>query len=388
MSQIRKVCFITDRYPTEQYPANTFLDQLVCQFADNGVECTVVAPYSRINDKIKKNNYSPKSKWVRRTVKGNTVDVHCKSFFAPLGRKMAGINFAKLYQNCFENTVEQIVKKETECDFDAYYGHFIAPAGFAAVKMGKLFNKPSFIAYGESSLDQELCNFTLDEVRNGVRDVSGVVAVSTKNKNELLSNKVIDEDKVQVFPNSINQSMFYKMDKNTAREKLGFQKDDFIVAFVGYFIERKGTFRLVDALKTVPEAKSIFIGTGEQEPNCKGILFKGRLPHKDIVTYLNAADIFVLPTLAEGCCNAIVEAMACGLPIVSSDLPFNDDILTEGNSIKVNPLNVDEISSAIRTLYLDKELRLNLSKGALETAQELTIDRRADNILSFMQNKS
>lgn len=388
MSQIRKVCFITDRYPTEQYPANTFLDQLVCQFADNGVECTVVAPYSRINDKIKKNNYSPKSKWVRRTVKGNTVDVHCKSFFAPLGRKIAGINFAKLYQNCFEKTVEQIVKKETACDFDAYYGHFIAPAGFAAVKMGKLFNKPSFIAYGESSLDQELCNFTLDEVRNGVRDVSGVVAVSTKNKNELLSNKVIDEDKVQVFPNSINQSMFYKMDKNTAREKLGFQKDDFIVAFVGYFIERKGTFRLVDALKTVPEAKSIFIGTGEQEPNCEGILFKGRLPHKDIVTYLNAADIFVLPTLAEGCCNAIIEAMACGLPIVSSDLPFNDDILTEGNSIKVNPLNVDEISSAIRTLYLDKELRLNLSKGALETAQELTIDRRADNILSFMQIKT
>ena len=388
MTQIRKVCFITDRYPTEQYPANTFLDQLVCQFADNGVECTVVAPYSRINDKIKKNNYSPNRKWVRRTVKGNTVDVHCKSFFAPLGRKIAGINFAKLYQNCFEKTVEQIVKKETACDFDAYYGHFIAPAGFAAVKMGKLFNKPSFIAYGESSLDQELCNFTLDEVRNGVRDVSGVVAVSTKNKNELLSNKVIDEDKVQVFPNSINQSMFYKMDKNTAREKLGFQKDDFIVAFVGYFIERKGTFRLVDALKTVPEAKSIFIGTGEQEPNCEGILFKGRLPHKDIVTYLNAADIFVLPTLAEGCCNAIIEAMACGLPIVSSDLPFNDDILTEGNSIKVNPLNVDEISSAIRTLYLDKELRLNLSKGALETAQELTIDRRADNILSFMQIKT
>ena len=41
MNTIRKVCFITDRYPTESYPANTFLDQLVCQFADSDIDCTV-----------------------------------------------------------------------------------------------------------------------------------------------------------------------------------------------------------------------------------------------------------------------------------------------------------------------------------------------------------
>lgn len=253
--------------------------------------------------------------------------------------------------------------------------------------MGKKYNKPSFIAYGECSLDQELCNYSLDDIIRGVEGVSGIVAVSTKNKDELLKHHVVDKEKIEVFPNSINQSVFYHMDKSEAREKLGFQQDAFIVAFVGYFIDRKGPLRLSEALSRIHGVKSVFIGSGEQEPNCDGILFKGRLPHNEIVTYLNAADVFVLPTLAEGCCNAIVEAMACGLPIISSDLPFNDDILNEGNSIRVDPMNVDEIQNAINKLWMNKELRTELSKCALQTAKSLTIQSRAESILSFMESK-
>ena len=388
MAQIRNLCVITDRYPTEQYPANTFLDQLVCQFADSDVECTVVAPYSRLNDIIKHNNYAPERMYEKTTLQGNKIRVHCKTFFAPLGRKVAGVNFAKFYQRCFEKAVERTIKKETDCNFDAFYGHFIAPSGFAAVKMGKKFNKPAFIAYGECSLDQELCNYTLEEVIQGVEGVTGVVAVSTKNKKELLDHRVVAEDKIQVFPNSINQSMFYKIDKAEARKKLGLPQDEFIVAFVGYFIERKGPRRLAQALSMLPGVKSLFIGSGEQTPDCEDILFMGRLPHNEIVTYLNAADVFVLPTLAEGCCNAVVEAMACGLPIISSDLPFNDDILDETNSIRVDPMDVKAIRNAIDALRKDETLRLKLSEGALQRAKSLTIESRADNILCFMEKQS
>ena len=86
------------------------------------------------------------------------------------------------------------------------------------------------------------------------------------------------------------------------------------------------------------------------QPDCEGILFKGKLPHEEIPLYLNTADVFVLPSLAEGCSNSIVEAMACGLPVISSDLSFNYDILNADNSILVNPNDVGEISAAIKKL--------------------------------------
>lgn len=111
------------------------------------------------------------------------------------------------------------------------------------------------------------------------------------------------------------------------------------------------------------------------------------MKHDDVPLYLNAADVFVLPTLQEGCCNAVVEAMACGLPIISSNLPFNWDVLNLDNSIMVDPLNVEEIKQAIIKLRDDVQLRLAMSCAALEKAKELTIQERAAKILSFIQSR-
>ena len=383
---IQHLCVITDRYPTKEYPMNTFLDQLVCQFADMGVKCTVVTPYSHIRDIIKGNHYDPPRHYIKRTEKGAEISIYSPKIFAITGKKIGPFNFAKLFQCLFERAALRVVK-EIRTDFDAFYGHFITPSGFAAVKLGRQYNKPSFIAYGECFLDQDSCNFTIDEIKNRIAEVKGVVAVSTKNMDELLEHRIVDSEKIGVFPNAINSNRFYKMGKSAARKELGFNQNDFIVAFMGHFIDRKGVLRVSEALKGTDGVKSIFIGDGPQKPDCSGILFSGRLPHEQIVTYLNAADVFVLPTLAEGCCNAIVEAMACGLPIISSNLPFNDDILNDTNSIRIDPRNVEEIRNAIKKLYADGKMRENLSAGSLKTAAGLTIELRATRILDFLEKR-
>ena len=110
------------------------------------------------------------------------------------------------------------------------------------------------------------------------------------------------------------------------------------------------------------------------------------MEHDSIPVLLNAADVFVLPTLAEGCCNAIIEAMACGLPVISSDLPFNHDILNITNSILIDPMNINEIRDAIIKVKNDAELRERLSQGAMETAKKLTIEARTDHILAFLED--
>ena len=151
----------------------------------------------------------------------------------------------------------------------------------------------------------------------------------------------------------------------------------------------KGPLRLAEAIDRLQNKGypvcSIFIGEGAQDPDCGNILFKGVLPHERMREYLNAADVFVLPTLAEGCCNAIIEAMACGLPVISSDLPFNKDLLDPTCAIEIDPTNIDMIESAIMTLYDDPALRAELAEGALRKAQGMKIENRTVRILEFME---
>ena len=205
---------------------------------------------------------------------------------------------------------------------------------------------------------------------------------------ELLKSKLITNDnKVKVFPNGIDTGRFFKVDKEVARKQLGLDNNIFIVACVGSFIRRKGIHILSSALNLLEDVYSIFIGEGPEEPKCKNILFQGTVPHDKIYLYLNAADAFVLPTQAEGCCNAIIEAMACGLPIISSDKPFNDDILNDTNSIRIDEKDVEAIKQAIVELKSNKDLRDDLSRGAILSASELSIQKRAEKIIEFMNSK-
>lgn len=383
---VKNICIITDRYPTHDYPVNTFLDQLVCQFADMGINCTVIAPYSPILDKLKKKKYNPKRGWTKITKKGSYINVICPRIFYITGKKVGFFNFAELYQRRFTTAVIKEIKK-SEIDYDVIYSHFIFPSGLAAAKVGEVLKKPVFIAYGESSIKNATSRFTPSSISSRLRSVTGIVAVSSKNRKELIENRIVDSELIRVFPNAIDSSTFYKMDKAETRKQLGINNDAFIVAFVGSFIHRKGSLRLSDAIQKLQGVNSFFIGSGEFEPTCDGILFSGRLPHNEIAMYLNAADVFVLPTLAEGCCNAIVEAMACGLPVISSNLSFNFDILDETNSIMVNPNDIDEISSAIETLKANCEMRKRLSEGALNRADELRIEKRAEAIINYIEEK-
>lgn len=88
----------------------------------------------------------------------------------------------------------------------------------------------------------------------------------------------------------------------------------------------------------------------------------------------------MLTALDDGCCNAINEAMACGLPVISSDLPFNWAVLNDENAIVIDPLNIQQMDDAIIELRDNPKRRLQISNTALLTANYLTIDIKAKNI--------
>lgn len=173
----------------------------------------------------------------------------------------------------------------------------------------------------------------------------------------------------------------------------GITEDDFVIVFIGGFSSRKGPDRLAKAISILNDShiKSIFIG----EPfsgytydfDCPGIIFKGPLSHDLIPDYLNCADVFVLPTRKEGCSNAIVEALAIGIPVISSNGPFNDDILNDNNSIRVDADDVENLAKAISELKNNAHLRNSMVKYSQSHHSEYTIQKRSERILSFIKNQ-
>ena len=285
-------------------------------------------------------------------------------------------------QKSIERVLQTVGQK-----FDAIYCHFFA-SGINAWHYAHQHSLPLYVATGESTIRprfQKPCwSFSWDHFR---KDTHAVVCVSTKNLEECVSLGFADRGKCKVFPNGANLKLFKPLVRHQCRKQLGFNDSDFITITVGEFSNRKGQQRVIQAIDSIgePAIKSIFIGRGEELPIRDYVLFKGGVPHDDLPVYLSAADVFVLPTLREGCCNAIVEAMACGLPIISSDKDFNHDILNQGNSILVDPNRPDELAVAIKELFLNPKKKEILSEGALESSMELSIDKRAENIMAYIQ---
>ncbi len=188
-----------------------------------------------------------------------------------------------------------------------------------------------------------------------------------------------------MFPNAVDPAVFHPMDRGEARRALGIAEDVFLVAFVGGS-SREGRGG------ALPCAGRGGGGLGLHRPGrCEarrpGLLFCGALDHGGIPRYLAAADAFALPTLNEGCCNAIVEALAMGLPVVSSDRPFNDGLLTPENSIRIDPTDAHAVAAAIRRLKEDPALRARLAGGARQSGAALRISARAAGILKFMEER-
>lgn len=379
---ISSICIVSDGYATPTDPYYSFVEQLAVAIANKGVKVTIISPQSLTKHWLRGKELHPRYR--------HYCNDNCKpgiEVFQPgvlsLGHRFGRFNNF-LIKSAIRRTFQNLKEKPEIC-----YGHFWHSA-LRLFPMAKKYNIPLFVACGESNVSMEN-HFTATEVVDFINYVSGVICVSSKNRDESIKAGFATPKKCIVLPNAVNNKLFRLKNKIELRDKYGISRNAFIVAFVGAFEHRKGTKRLSNAIKMLnnPDIKSFFIGKGLdyvlEEPECEGILHKGPIKHDLLPDYLNMADVFCLPTLNEGCCNAIVEALACGLPVVSSDKSFNYDILNEMNAILIDPMNEKEIAGAINKLYNDEDLRGRLSQGAIEEAKTLTIESRAEKILNYIE---
>lgn len=379
MKSINHILVVSPDYPIEGDPSFEFVKNLCDEFVRQGRKVTVLSPHSKISEKRH-------GKIVRPLERTYMVDGHIITVYQP-NRVSVPSRFIRLNNWIARQSANHFLRRQ-KIEADVCYCHFWR-SGYMALPYVKAHHLPLFVATGEGALQGLKDRLGSPAYLEINKYLNAAISVSSNNRNISQQIGLLDGKDCLVAPNAIDSKLYFKKDKTVLRQKYGFGQDDFIVAFVGAFIDRKGPQRLSAAIDKVGSVKSFFIGgaIGELnvEPTCEGVLFKGKLPHEAIPDYLNMADIFVLPTLNEGCCNAIVEALACGLPVVSANRPFNFDVLNETNSIMVDPTDVNAIAEAIKELKENKDRRQQLAEGALKMAEGLTIDGRARRILDFME---
>lgn len=383
MNDLKSALFV-GMYPNEvnKY-RNVFFQNLIFAIADKGIECTVISPVPVT--KYRRRLKEIPQKTIHKTLNGNDVTVYYPRYISASSKQIGKFNTEVLSEKLFENAAIKVAKK-LENDFEFVYGHFILYGGLAAIRIGNMLDIPSFFAYGECDFKTEVGNSYGIPKAKEIKGLTGIISVSKKNTKELEKLGFVKNIPIITVPNSTDLSLFYKMDKVECRKKLGIPKDQYVVGFVGGFIERKGDKRLLEAVSQIDDTYVAFAGKGEDKPSGERVVFCDAMEHEQVPILLNAVDVFTLPTLAEGSCNAIVEAMACGLPIVSSNLPFNDDILDDKNSIRINPMSVEEIRDAIARLK-DSDMREKMGNNAWQTAQGLSIEARAEKILIFIDEQ-
>jgi glycosyltransferase involved in cell wall biosynthesis len=154
-----------------------------------------------------------------------------------------------------------------------------------------------------------------------------------------------------------------------------------IILSVGAPIVAKGWLDLLDALKEVKKNNGEFVLLGiygghssldlEQEAKNRGLadnfMYISDVPPDKMNQYYNAADIFCLASHTEGIANAVTEAMACGLPVITTSVGGHPELITDNeNGILTEPKNVPALSRKLQELILQEDLRIKLGKNARE----------------------
>lgn len=246
---------------------------------------------------------------------------------------------------------------------------------------------PLFLELPESGIERVLVAHGSAAVRRLIEGSCGIIADSIDNQQFCIKVDPSCKDKVVYVANAADTKRFAPTNKAAARKILGLPENEKIVVFCGHFIERKGPLRVLEALRLAENARGIFLGRGPQTPTGPLVLRAAPVPNSELPLWMNAGDVFVLPSLAEGLANVIVEAMSCGLPLVVSDRSFNRNFLDESMALFVDPESPQDIAHALKKLLSDDTLRKSMGENTLAASANFSISRRVEKIRAFIQKQ-
>lgn len=240
---------------------------------------------------------------------------------------------------------------------------------WTAVIAAKLFNKPVIVRAGYLWANQNFDSAIKARLirlleRWSLRQATAVV-LTTPQMAEFVSQIYhIPVEKITVIPNYVDTDVFHPQLEN---KKVRGQ-----ICFVGRLDAVKNLDLLIRGLAGLDDVRLTLIGDGPEKNELQQLAqslgvtaeFPGIVTHDKLPALLNQAELFVLPSQFEGHPKALIEAMACGLPVLGSDVPGIRDLIRHGETGWLCPPDVESLGTAVSYLMADPVLRRRLGDQA------------------------
>ncbi|KPK53168.1 MAG: glycosyl transferase family 1 [Thiotrichales bacterium SG8_50] len=234
------------------------------------------------------------------------------------------------------------LRNEERCDL--IDSHFAFPDGKAATLLGKWLQRPVTITLRGTEVSHSKERLKRLLLVEALGDATRIFSVSTSLK-KLAEGLGIESGKIRVIGNGVDADKFQAIDRQAAREQLGLPVDSEVLLTIGALVERKGFHRVIELMPSLLSQGKVIhyliVGgagpEGDWTEHLKQMVselgltghvhFLGTLPPTELYLPLSAADVFVLSTRNEGWANVLLEALACGVPVVASDVGGNSEVI-------------------------------------------------------------
>lgn len=335
-----RVLVLSSTFPNAQQPTRGgFVRERVRRLAHR-CEVVVVAPIPWV----------PLNRWIRRDragapkveQQGGLTVYHPRFFSLPrYGKFLDGLLYAA-------SLIPHLARLRRRFAFEVIDAHFAFPDGVAAVLLGRVFRCPVVVTLRGSIVRLSGYRLHRPQLRWALSRAERVVAVADYLR-KVAGDIGVPTDRIRVIPNGVDLVSFAPAERAQARRACRLPGDRTILLTVGALYSWKGQHMVVEALaglrERYPDILYVMVGAprveeGSYVPALKlrvaalgleeHVRFVGPRPHAEIDRWLNAADLFVLPTRSEGCPNVLLESLACGVPVVATDVGGVPEIIRHG----------------------------------------------------------
>jgi len=259
-------------------------------------------------------------------------------------------------------------------DVDVIDAHYFYPDAVAAAMIGRALKIPVVITARGTDVNL-FPAFAVPRrlILWAARRAAALVTVSAALKSALVQIGA-DETKIEVLRNGVDTAVFHPVDRDARRRQMGLTGT--VLLMVGNLVEMKGHALVLGALRGLPGTTLLIIGEGREEHNLRNLAgslgfqdrvrFLGAMPQERLRDYYSVADVLILASSREGWPNVLLEAMACGTPVVSTRVGGTPEIVAAPEAgVLASERTEEGIAQAVRRLlesYPDRNLTQQYAK--------------------------